>query len=237
MMEITEFLKRCQKYPSHPIINLYLNLQDFAKHVEFVEWSIGTSSDIIFSNPELLAGDLNFLNSFDEEEAEHALEEIKGVLYNQLFIAFFPYFETFIDDFINLIYDKFFEEISQNDVSETSYMLLDNIKTDKENMPSYVTKKLEFIKKFTRWDNKKYGDLRKSNENHRILRNSIAHGRGKVSDKYLKKISSKNFISNKSVQLTEESFGKAIDEMISYCLDINDDLVKNNPILASNYVR
>ena len=232
-MNIKEFVNNCEEFPTKAIYLLYFNLLNLKEYWDFISWSIDTSQDVLLSNPQFIDNEQEFVNIEDEDEAVKKFDELRGVFYNQLFVILFSYIEIFINKFTTEIYDAFFQEINKSNLSGTSYRLLKYLNKGKENIiHSNIPQKLRFIRNFVNWDNYYFKELKSRIKKYQIIRNSITHNEGKISERD-KEYIPKEIINNNSIQLKKYYYEMFWDDLLNYCIEINNRVVENNPILKS----
>ncbi len=227
-MDLREFLDHVKKDFSMPLWNLYGNLQDFERVYKYVNWVTNTSLDVILSNPNFLHQDLDFLGYEEDEEDEAATEigEITTTLYNQLFVALFSYFETFLNDCIQIIYENFFKEANENRFSETSFMILNDIEKKRDSvLNAGVENKLRAIKAFGKWNRNEFKEIKQAITKHQKLRNRIAHSRGEENPGPMA-IQNINKPKPLIVKICDSTLSESANELLDYSIRINRGLCK-----------
>jgi len=231
-MNISEFIDKCREFPTKAIFLLYFNLSNINDYWNFIDWSINTSQDVLLCNPHFIDEEQDFFNVDDEDEAVEKLDRLKNIFYNQMFVLLFSYVEIFINEFIKEIYDAFFKEIKRVDLSSTSYQLLKYLKKDKDEIiRSNIPNKLRFIRNFVYWDDQYFRQLKDRLRLYSIIRNSITHNENKVSIHEKKFIPPGILNKDDTIQINKESYKQFYSDLLNYCIEINNQVVKNNPIL------
>ncbi len=217
-MEFVEILEKCENFLTRAIVSLYLNVSNVKQYWSFVSWSIDTSHDVLFSNPDLIDKEPEFIDMQDEGEALEKFEELRVLFYNQLFVILYSYTEIFINDFI-----------------EDIYCTIDGIKKNKKNIiKGNMKEKIRFISSLVDRNDDFWKKMRDGISRCLIIRNAITHNQSKVADEQRGLIPDEIVNEKNKIALTEKYFEKFAEDLMSYCIEINNEVVKNNPKLLTS---